>query len=83
MTEPPNHYSERKKPDQKRVHTTWFPYFKILQNANYSMETEGKDVVCGEGMVASEGIKGEWGNFGRMMDMFIILTVVMILYLYT
>lgn len=47
------------------------------------METEGKDVVCGEGMVASEGIKGEWGNFGRMMDMFIILTVVMISYLYT
>lgn len=29
-----NNYAKWKKPDPKRVHTVWFHFYKILENAN-------------------------------------------------
>ena len=41
-----NHYDNWKKKTRKKEYPTWFYFFKILQNPNESIVTEGRSVVA-------------------------------------
>ena len=41
-----NHYDNWKKKTRKKEYPIWFYFFKILQNPNESIVTEGRSVVA-------------------------------------
>ena len=79
-------YAEGKKADKRRVHTKGFHLYKILENTNHSDKQQSSGCLC-KGMGRNRRECSSLGTyFGKLlgvMDVFTILTVVMVLWVCT
>lgn len=72
-------YAEGKKPDKRRVHTKGFHLYKILENTNHSDKKQSPGCLCKE-MGRNRREEMDFGKLLGVMDVFTILTVVMVLW---